>query len=221
MSLLLGLFRRRECVLPTLRGWGAIFLFAGMLAMGALHGIHPFLAKNDPKPGGVLVAEGWASEEVMQEVIEEFKRSHSESIYVTGGPIEDSSPLAEYKTFAEYGALILVRLGCDAKVVHAVPTPMVVKDRTYASAVALKKWMKEHNVSVKAINVYSMGAHSRRSCMLFQTAFGDDVEVGVVASPDRDFDPRRWWTSSSGFRSVTAEAIAYCYARLFFRPSEE
>jgi hypothetical protein len=221
MSLRLGLFRRRECVLPTLRGWVVIFLAVGMLAMGALYGIHPFLAKHDPKPGGILVVEGWGSEEVMQEVIDEFKRSRCERIYVTGGPIEDSSPLAEYKTLAEYGAVVLLRLGCDAKVVQAVPTPKVVKDRTYASAAALKKWLKEHNAPAKTINVYSMGAHSRRSRMLFQIAFGDDVEVGVIASPDRDFDPRRWWMSSSGFRSVTAEAIAYVYALLFFRPPEE
>ena len=66
----------------------------------------------------------------------------------------------------------------------------------------------------------SSGAHSRRTRLLFQKAFGDGVTIGIVASPEREFDPRRWWTSSSGFRTVTSEIIAYLYARFIFRGAE-
>lgn len=221
MSFRPGLFQRRECLVPTVRGWLLILLAAAALAVGATLGVYPFLAVNDSKPGGVLVAEGWGSEDAMSEVIDEFKRNHYEGIYVTGGPIEKSSPLVEYNTLAEYGTVILTRLGCDPKVVHPVPTPRVVKDRTYSSAVALKQWLKEHGNPASKVNVFSTGAHSRRSRLLFEKAFGDDAQIGIVATEDRDYDPRRWWTTSMGFRCVTGEAIAYLYARFLFHPSAE
>ena len=217
----LGLFKRRECVVPTVRGWLLILIACAALASGFVLNVYPFLAVNDPKPGGVLVVEGWASEEVMQQVIAEFRRNHYEDIYSTGGPIEDSSPLSQYNSFAEYGALVLIKLGCDPKTVHAVPTPQVVRDRTYASAVALKRWLGEHGQQPASVNLFSMGAHSRRSRLLFQKAFGDDAQIGIVVADSVDFDPRRWWSSSAGFRCVTDEVIAYLYARFLFQPSLE
>lgn len=221
MKLSLGLLRRRECVVPTLRGWLAILLGLGGLGVGFLLGIYPFLAVNDPKPGGILVVEGWVSDGGMMKVIEEFHRGRYDGIYSTGGPVDAGSPLIIYKTIAEYGAAILVSLGCDPKVVHAVPTERMVKDRTYSSAVALKQWLKEHGIPVTTVNLYSAGAHSRRSRLLFQKAFGDEAQIGVVATEHTDFDPGRWWTSSAGFRCVTDEVIAYLYARFIFRPTSE
>ena len=221
MSFRPGLFRCRECLVPTLRGWIVIVLAGAALAVGLTLGVYPFLAVNDSKPGGVLVAEGWGGEDEMNEVIDEFKRHHYEGIFVTGGPIEKSSPFAEYNTLAEYGAVILTRLGCDPKVVHPVPTPKVVKDRTYSSAVALESWLKEHGIPATNVNVFSTGAHARRSRLLFQKAFGDGAQIGIVATEDRDYDPRRWWTTSMGFRAVTSEAIAYLYARFLFHPPAE
>lgn len=220
-KLRLGLFRRRECVVPTLRGWLAILLVSACLAIGFLFNIYPFLAVNDPKPGGVLVVEGWASEEVMQTVLGEFRRGHYDGIYTTGGPIEDSSPLAPYHTFAEYGAMLLTKLGCDPKLVHVVPSPKTVRDRTYFSAVALKQSLAEQGLTAPTVNLFSMGAHSRRSRLLFQKAFGDEAQIGIVVADNPDFDPRRWWTTSAGFRNVTAEVIAYLYARFLFQPSLE
>ena len=212
------LLRHRMCLVPTWRGWLAILVAGIGLIFGMLRGLYPFLAVSDPQPGGVLVAEGWGTEEMMRDVLAEFRRAHYDALFVTGGPIDESSPFAEYKTFAQLGAATLARVGGDPKTIHAVPSAKVVQDRTYASAVALKAWMRENAVAATNVNVISAGAHSRRSRLLFQKAFGDGVAVGVLPSPDRDFDPRRWWASSAGFRSVTGEAIAYLYARLLFRP---
>ena len=50
---------------------------------------------------------------------------------------------------------------------------------------------------------------------------GPGVKVGIIAVEPQDYDPRRWWASSAGFRAVTDEAIAYLYARLIFRAFEE
>ncbi len=215
------LLHRRMCLVPTWRGWLVFFAVGIALFFGILRGLYPFLAVNDSRPGGVLVVEGWGAEDMMRDVLAEFQREHYDTLFVTGGPIEESSPFAEYKSFAELGATLLKRVGGDPKSIQPVPAPKVVQDRTYASAVALKTWMREHGVATTTVNLMSGGAHSRRSRLLFQKAFGDSATVGVIASPDREFDPRRWWASSAGFRSVTGEAIAYLYARLLFRPRDD
>ena len=214
------LFQRRQCIVPTWRGWLVILLAGGALCAGLMLGVYPFLAVTEVRPGGVLVSEGWGSEAVMTDVLAEFRRNHYERLCVTGVPIEKSSPLAEFHSYAELGARTLIRLGGDPNTIHAVPAEAVKQDRTYASAVALKIWMREHGVTPSVVNVISSGAHARRTRLMFQKAFGNGVVVGIVACPERDFDPGRWWTSSTGFRTVTGEVIAYLYARFVFRGVE-
>ncbi len=214
------LLQRRQCIVPTWRGWLVILLAFAAVAAVLMTGVYPFLAVTDERPGGVLVSEGWGSEAVMTDVLAEFRRNHYERLCVTGVPIEKSSPLAEFHSYAELGARTLIRLGGDPAKIHAVPAEAVKQDRTYASAVALKIWMREHGTAPSVVNILTSGAHARRSRLMFQKAFGDGVAIGIVASPEREFDPRRWWTSSLGFRAVTGEAIAYAYARFVFRGVE-
>jgi hypothetical protein len=70
------------------------------------------------------------------------------------------------------------------------------------------------------VNIYSFGVHARRSWLLFQKAFGDEMEIGVIAAEDRSYDPLYWWRSSRGVKAVGGEMIAYGYTRFFFHPSE-
>ena len=110
----------------------------------------------------------------------------------------------------------LRRMGVEE--LHVVPALAVKKDRTYSTAVALRKAMRESGVNFTKINLISVGPHSRRSRLLYQMAFGPETRVGTIAIEDREFDPARWWTSSVGFRTVIDEVIAYAYARFIFTP---
>jgi uncharacterized SAM-binding protein YcdF (DUF218 family) len=92
------------------------------------------------------------------------------------------------------------------------------RDRTYSSAVALRNWFREHNVPVRRINVVTEDLHARRTRLLFEKALGD-VEVGVIAVPNPDYDSTHWWRYSQGVKDVFAEAIGYLYAKLFFYPA--
>lgn len=215
---LFGLVARRPCWVPTLRGW-LLFLFGSTaLLVGVVVGIHPFLAVNDPRPGGNLVIEGWASDSAFRRIIAEYERHPYERLLSTGGPLEKGSPLIGYETLAEVGAATFRKLRPDLREVYAVPAPQVRQDRTYASAMALKEWLRERGQLPAKINLVSGGPHSRRSRLLFQKAFGDDAEIGIIAMDDDTYDAKRWWTSSQGVRVVTSEIIAYVYARFFFWP---
>ena len=216
-----GLLRRRSCWAPTLRGWLLLLIFAGVPLIFGFRNAAMFLAVNDPVPDGVLVMEGWSPDYAMQTAIAEFKRNPDHKLYVVGGPLQQGMPLSEYKTEAEIGAAILLRMGMSKEAVQAVPAPYVRKDRTYTAAVALQDWFRQHGGAPTAINLISLGAHARRSRLMFEKAFGAGTRVGVINVEDRDFDPRHWWASSQGVRTVLDEMIAYGYARFLFFPSGE
>lgn len=216
-----GLLRRRPCWVPTWRAWTILLVL--MLSLGWLgaRNIYQFLAVNDPHPGGLLVVEGWAADYAFEAALREFKSNRYEKICVTGGLLEVGGSLSEYKTYAELGAAILVKLGLNTNEVQAVPAPTVRRDRTYASALSLRRWLEQQPQRATHIHLFTEGAHARRSRLLFEKALGPGVEVSVTAVPAREFDERHWWRYSAGVRGVIGETIAYLYARLLFRDSAE
>jgi hypothetical protein len=217
-----GLLRRRECLIPTWRGWAVLGMSFALAFLLLVFRIHPFLAVNQPLPGGALIVEGWAADFVMKEAVAEFNRNRYEKIYVTGGPVIWGAPLSRYKTYAERGAAVLVRMGIGTNLVQAVPSKLVVIDRTYASAIGLRDWMQKNDASTTKIHLLTEGPHARRSRLLFEKALGDHIAVGITAVPIPDYDARHWWRSSAGVRAVIDESVAYVYARFFFRlPREE
>ncbi|HTL58501.1 MAG TPA: hypothetical protein VL361_22630 [Candidatus Limnocylindrales bacterium] len=217
----LGLLQRRSCLIPTWRGWLLLLLGFIMLAVLARRCAYPFLALTKPVPGGVLVIEGWAQDDVLQVAVSEFRRNHYEKLYVTGGPLDYGSFLSEYRTFAERGAASLVKMGLGTNEVQAVPAPFARQDRTYTAAVALRDWWREHRLAPMKVHLLSEGPHARRSRLLYRQALGKKVDVGITAIESRNYDPRHWWRSSAGVRNVTDEWIAYLYVILFFRTRGE
>jgi hypothetical protein len=95
----------------------------------------------------------------------------------------------------------------------------VEKDRTYTMAHAIRQRLEADGVSTSRINVVTFGPHARRSRLLYEEAFGPHSDIGVLPITSRDFDPRHWWTTSDGVRTMIGEAVAYAYARLVFRPA--
>jgi hypothetical protein len=212
------LFRRRECLVPTWRGWLAILLVAALVGTAFTRGIYSWLAVQDPVPGGVLVVEGWAPDHALKAALAEFRARPYEGLYTTGIPLEQGAVLSQYKTYANLSASVIVGMGADPQEVHAVPTSEIKKDRTYATAIALRDWLAAHHVSAEKVNVFTIGAHARRTRLLYEMAFGPGSRIGIVAVPHNDFNPGYWWRSSSGFRTITSEVIAYGYARFLFHP---
>lgn len=211
-------FRRREIWLPTWRGWLLVLLIVALTAAALFLGAYPFLAVDAPRSSGAVVLEGWVSKYTVPLASAAIARHSYAPCYATGGPIEEDSPLGEYETYAQLGAYRLQQSGVAS--VIAVPCPYVRKDRTYTSAVELRRWMQAHGGVPRDLTIFTQGVHARRSRLLFEKAFGEGTTIGVIAAPPRAFDPRRWFTSSEGVREVIGEAVAYGYARLFFWPAK-
>lgn len=212
------LWRRRELIVPTWRGWCGLGILCWLMAVLAVRWTYPFFAVTDRVPARVLVVEGWAPDYAMAIAARECQSGAVDRVYVTGVPLDQGAPLSEYRTYAGIGAAVLLRLGLSTNQVRAVPAERVRQDRTYTSAVFLARFLEAEGERVDAFNVLSMGAHARRSRLLFQKAFGKQVKVGVISVPVEDFDPDRWYASSAGVRGVISELLAYGYARFLFWP---
>lgn len=213
----LGLLCRRSAVRPTWRGWLAVLLDALLGVIGVWRGLYGFLAVQDPVPGGVLVMEGWVSDADLPVAEAEFHRGGYRVWSVTGEPLEKGSPLLAYHDYANLTVATYNKLGGEAGLLQPVAWKTVPRDRTYASALALKAWLKERGHPAEKITIMTSGVHARRSRLLYEMAFGPGARIGVISTPDRHFDADRWWTTSMGVRTVVGETLAYLYARCLFR----
>ena len=207
--------------MPTWRGWLVLLLVAGAAAAFVMRGLYGFLAINDPLPGGILVVEGWSADYVIEGAVDEYRQGHYERICLTGGPIEFGNAMREHRTYAEYAKAFCLKLGVPAQALDAIPAPAAERDRSYASALALRQWLREHGATDAKLNIAGNGAHSRRTRLVYEKALGPGVRIGISNLGEKNFDPKAWWKTSEGFRVVVDETIAYTYARLIFSPKPQ
>jgi len=196
---------------PTLRAVILTALLFVILLVVLVHSIHPFLAQSDPANGNILVVEGWLPDFALEEALRTFRNGEYRLMLTTGEPLLVGYHLSDYKTYAELARAIVLRKGIGEDSIVAVPAPLVKVDRTFAAALAVRKWFDERHMAPGTIDVFSSGPHARRSRLLFQRACGDSVQVGVIAVPDGGYDPDRWWETSRGFQMVVNEALGLLY----------
>jgi hypothetical protein len=195
------LFRRREVWLPTRWGWLLLILIAVLIVLALGHSVPFILAPDAPArgPGGhgarTLVVEGWLSRPELAQAVDLIRRGQYERVLTSGGPIEPEIDVGDYHSFAQRAAAYLKAHGPADVPVIAVPAPATLRNRTYLSARVVRDWAQQSGVSLDAIDVYSAGAHARRSRLLYRLAFGNSVEVGVMAARPGDYDIAQWWTS--------------------------
>jgi uncharacterized SAM-binding protein YcdF (DUF218 family) len=221
LSRLCGIFIREERWGLSWRGW--LLVVVGLMLAGylLLLSIHPFLAVTGRVDTNILVMEGWVHEFAARAAAGEFKTGRYSCIYVTGVPVNGSGEYTlDSRTEAYVGAGLLKRNGVVEEFLQRVPRREMDRDRTFGSAIELKNWFREHNMTVHGINIVTEGAHARRTRLLFQEAFGKNVAIGIIAVPNPDYDARHWWRYSEGVREVVGETVAYVYARFFYFPSK-
>jgi hypothetical protein len=210
------LWKRRERWALTVQGKILIFFCLLALITLAVKNVYPFLAVNKPVRGQILVIEGWLPDYVLEKAIVEFRKNNYKLLITAGMPMSKGSYLSQYKNYAEVSAATLKRLGFDEDRIVTLRVPLAAKERTYATALAVKKWLLKSDYKSASLDVYSLGVHGRRTWLLFEKAVGNGKEVGILTADDLGYDPNAWWKSSEGVRNVISELIAYLYVRIFF-----
>lgn len=214
-----GLLTRRERWGLSLRGWLTLILLGLAVAIVAPLTVYPFLAVTARADADILAVEGWIDDHAIRIAKTEFDTGRYRFVVATGGPVHGVGKYVnDYSTAASIGAGRLKRDGIPADRVHLAPSRISTRDRTYSSAVALRDWLHARRISIRALNVVTEDVHARRTRLLFQTAFGPGVSVGVISVPNPDYDAARWWRYSEGVRDVLSESISYFYAKFLFHP---
>lgn len=209
---------RRECW--TISWWGkvGVLFVLAVLGYGGLRSIHPFLTVSDGGRGEVMVVEGWIGPRRLQEATDAFGSGKYWYVVVVRDVHEDGDKWASGRYKADYVAKYLVDHGVPEDRVHLIFCPVVKRDRTFQCAVAVKDWLQKRGNSPVRVDVATIAAHTRRSRLLYEKAFGPGVAIGAIPLGEPSYDPSCWWRSSDGVREVPFELLAYLYVRLFFTP---
>jgi hypothetical protein len=203
--------------------WGWLLLLVIILAPVILlfSNLYSILAPVDREEAKILVLEGFISDYVLNDALKEFRSNRYDLLITTGTPFEYGEMLAPYRNTANAAGMMLLKLGMDSTRLVIVGTDEIRNDRTYNSAIALKRWLRKNRPGTNAINLMTMSVHGARSRYLFQAAMGDTIRVGIISLPNFYYGPQTWWRSTKGFRETMNEAIGYFYTRFFFRPYEK
>lgn len=210
--------RRREAWCLTWRGWLSFFGLAFAFGFLGLHTIHPFLAVTARVKPQVLVIEGWIPDYALVEGWTEFRERGYTTVLTVGGPFRSGVKLEPDDNYGELAAYKLRKMFGAQIPVQAVKCPPTRRDRTFTSALAIKAWLADHGQTGRTVTVATLGPHARRSRLLFEIAFGESAQIGIVSLTNQEYDERRWWHYSEGVKEVVSEGVAYLYARLFFYP---
>lgn len=214
------LFRKRLIYVPTF--WGTlllvvIFSFIGYLS---LISAYKFLAPEKEPQSKILVVEGWIDEISVGNALKLYESRGYEYLIVTGVPITQWTFSSPFTNMADATAESIRRMHFEDTVYKVIVPSNILRDRTYTSAVALKMKLDEWSLPYKDFDLYTVGAHAKRSYLVYRKAFRDDRYIGLIADTDSSYDPKKWYATSRGFRIVLGELISYFYALLFFHPDE-
>ena len=216
-----ALLKRRSRLLPTLWSWALGLLLLGAITVGGGRHLGAWLSVTDTVPsvaGGpkpVLVIEGWLNrDELLAAGVFARERGYLRVI-TSGGPIDDG--FSPFPNFAERAAAEL-RPQLAGIALSAVPNPATKQDRTFASAVWVRDWMRQQGISAAAVDVYSRGPHARRTRMVYALAFGEGTQIGIVAGASRNVDWQQWWTTSEAAKAVVGEALSVSWTQCCFWP---
>jgi len=213
-----GVLVRREGWRLSWLGRWLVLGAAVLLFFVAERGVYPFLAITSGVSGDYLVVDGWIPPYTLNHAATEFAKGHFRKALVVR-PVYDIPNKYESGRYAtDFMANTLVEDGVPKERVIELFCSVVHKDRTYCTAQAVKEWLATNAPATGSIDVITLGPHARRTRLLYQRAFGGEVKIGVVAIPDRTYDPAHWWRSSEGVREVPFEALAYLYAKFLFHP---
>jgi hypothetical protein len=214
------LIERKECWRVTWIGWIGILAFWGVVMLMFLFTIRPFLMPTKTIDADILIADkDIAFYHDLKKISDEFRSKNYSMIICTGGLLEIGSNLFEYKTWAELNASKLKKLGINEKVIVPIIPKAVERDKTFASALAVKNWLVQNKIQPKGINLISIGPYSKNSWMLYRKALGENIPVGIIAYEyGGELDHKRWWKTSSGVRTVLDAIIEYLYTKLVYDP---
>ena len=208
------LFQRRTVWLPTVFGWACILIAIGSLGLLFCLKGEAFLSPTERLPAKVLVVEGWIGIEGIRAAKAEFERDGYDFIVTTGGLTGERWKEQRW-SYAEMAEKELIRCGVSKDRIIMAPAPDVDSQRTFESAMAVRKSLLAHGNPPEALNVFTLGVHARRSRLIFTKSFPPGTKVGVIAWVPPGYESPQWWRSSERADDLLKETAGFLFEALF------
>jgi hypothetical protein len=206
-------FERRTIWFPTLMGWLAAAFCVCIPATGWFLKGESFLAVTGRLPAEVLVVEGWIGGEGIKAAFVEFQNGGYRVVVSAGGLTGERWSKKRWNYAAEAEEQLLL-LGVPRDRVLLASSRDVEIQRTFEMAVAARKSIDAAGLNPIAINVFTRGAHARRSRLIFEKVFSPDTKVGVISWKPPLFEAESWWESSDRAQDLIKETTGYLYELL-------
>ena len=127
-----------------------------------------------------------------------YKEGYAPWVVTTGEPLK--IPSIDDTPFAKFSADYLIKLGVPETAILQLPQSTSTCDDARLTLASLPS-------GIKRIIVVSDPFHTRRSQMIFNGRFKNQVEMIMVAASPSWFDPSRWWMRESGIIAVGSEYL--------------
>jgi DUF218 domain-containing protein len=212
-ALRLRFFRRCTVLCPT---WVGSFCLGVILFMPVVAWFtygESYLAATDRSQADILVLEGWIGRQGVRAAVDEFERGGYRFIVASGGLTSGrwEDQLASYASMAAQEAM---RLGIPKERIVVARSENTENHRTFESAVAVWRTLRERGIDATALNVFTLGPHARRSALVFSKVNSPGAKVGVIGWAPAEYKDEPWWQSSDRSRELLDETVGYLYELL-------
>jgi hypothetical protein len=209
------LVERRTVWFPTWLGTFLLFLLVAVpVAWWGVRG-ESVLSSTQRTRAEVLVVEGWIGSEGIRAAATEFNQGGYQYVVATGGVASGKGWGQSGWSYAEGADHELVRSGVPEGKIIVAPSRGTESQRTYESALAVLQALEAKQIHPQALNVFTLGPHAKRSCLVFAKVLGSAMKVGVVSWVPADYRALPWWRSSDRAKDLLTETAGYLYEFLF------
>jgi uncharacterized SAM-binding protein YcdF (DUF218 family) len=173
-----------------------------------------FLSVTAKLPAKGLVVEGWIGVEGIRAARVEYEHGGYEFIVATGGLTGERWMEARW-SYAEMARKQLISDGVAPERIISAPATDTDSQRTWSSAIAVRRALGARRIAPEALNVFTLAAHARRSRMVFEKVLRPGTQVGVVSWTPPGYQKDPWWHSSERAEDLLKETAGFLYESLF------
>lgn len=120
----------------------------------------------------------------------------------------------DYLTMPQVVRNKLISKGIDSSRIVAITARETNFNRTLASSLAVRKWIRSNRTHFKGVNIISMGIHSRRTFLTYKSILNKSLDVGIISLPEPDLPESKYRKSLR----MGAETLDLIYYKLILLP---
>jgi hypothetical protein len=163
----------------------------------------------------VLAVEGWIGRDAVRAAAAEFVAHPYQYIVTTGGATIGDRWEERGWSYAEGAQRELIQSGVPAARIIVATARNTERQRTFESALAMRRALQSRGIYPKALNVFTWGPHARRSRLVYAKVEAPETKVGIVSWVPDAYRTFPWWRSSDRAKELLTETAGYLYEALF------